>query len=1249
MAQVKLSFKSTSGVSMVVSRKMQLTVKKATRAQKTLEGSLQMRRDGVKESVSSRVAELDQVVPQYLGVSKAILENVIFCHQEDSLWPMSEPANLKKKFDSIFEADKYTKAIENIKVIRKKQVAELAVNKANEKHAKVDKERSEESQTKQAKLYDEMNALRSEFEVVEQQANNAMKEATKAYEHAAKYEQIVAQLHGKRVAFRTNQENVTSLEENLKIMAESDQELETMMNKYEERVQQYNGRQEELKAQYRAIQGELQGNRNKMGLKQSEVGKYEAEKDQHDRNLQKRESLIRETAKRHGIRGFDYNVTEAQVNEFQQVISKLSRDQNKTLDRARKEAQDELKQAQVDVNHLSEEKSTLNQRKSLARSQITTNDKRINDLQSAMSKISADEGAEAIILERKQETENQLKQASAAAGKANFDSRIQDAESAVQTLDERKERLDTELVDATQLASESAQIDFARNELKTTTHSLETMKSVHSARISRLIGSDWDVASLASAFQEVISHRSSELKEAESRREKSQSKLNEIRFQLSNVETEQKKKRVDFQEYEKLVLSAIEKEDISYFEDSLQDLEEDYELASSDQAKIEAQLEYMRACLETAQKHNQCRLCKRTLREDKVENFTKTKFLSELEGIIAKASKNAQEEDTDKLFAKLEAVRNAKPSYELAIRARDSELPALKVQFDRLALERDTVNKELEEHDNIIYDLNDSKQEVESLSTDIQAIIKYYNQAREFEDRIADLTKKQKGGELTRGINAIREDLQVITDEIRNAKAALASLISEREKSRKLMTSLELRIRDVSAELSAAQASLKEKRSFSERIEEFKTQNSDQRELIRNFDSTMQTLSPQIEQAQLKYDDIQRRGHERVNRIQEDTIKLSDSVRQLANAEQEIATYFEKGGPGRLAEVQRELVDLKDNIERMEQDMMQVAREVKQTEEALNGVEHTKQSIFDNLRYRKAQRALQTLEDEIQELEEQNAEHDQAHWSREGNRWRTEHQNLNSRQIEISTTMKQKDLHLQDMIEEYQKEYEGADLKYREAHIKVETTKAAVEDLARYGSALEQAILKFHSLKMEEINRIIDELWRNAYQGTDVDTVRIRSDNESNRGNRSYNYRVVMVKRDNEMDMRGRCSAGQKVLASIVIRLALAECFGTNCGLIALDEPTTNLDSQNIKGLAESLSQIIQIRRKQANFQLLVITHDEQFLREMNCGDYTDVYWRVGRDANQESYIERQNISEVSPIYVLFCSRIIMTMPLHSF
>ena len=67
-----------------------------------------------------------------------------------------------------------------------------------------------------------------------------------------------------------------------------------------------------------------------------------------------------------------------------------------------------------------------------------------------------------------------------------------------------------------------------------------------------------------------------------------------------------------------------------------------------------------------------------------------------------------------------------------------------------------------------------------------------------------------------------------------------------------------------------------------------------------------------------------------------------------------------------------------------------------------------------------------------------------------------------------------------------------------------------------------------------------------------------------------------------------------QVLACLIIRLALAETFCLNCGILALDEPTTNLDEDNSASLAEALRQIMAQRAAQANFQLVVITHDER-------------------------------------------------------
>ena len=67
LAQVKLAFYGTSGAKLVATRSLQLTVKKAARTMKTLEGNLTMTKNAERVSVSSRVAELDQVLPQYLS------------------------------------------------------------------------------------------------------------------------------------------------------------------------------------------------------------------------------------------------------------------------------------------------------------------------------------------------------------------------------------------------------------------------------------------------------------------------------------------------------------------------------------------------------------------------------------------------------------------------------------------------------------------------------------------------------------------------------------------------------------------------------------------------------------------------------------------------------------------------------------------------------------------------------------------------------------------------------------------------------------------------------------------------------------------------------------------------------------------------------------------------------------------------------------------------------------------------------
>jgi len=56
------------------------------------------------------------------------------------------------------------------------------------------------------------------------------------------------------------------------------------------------------------------------------------------------------------------------------------------------------------------------------------------------------------------------------------------------------------------------------------------------------------------------------------------------------------------------------------------------------------------------------------------------------------------------------------------------------------------------------------------------------------------------------------------------------------------------------------------------------------------------------------------------------------------------------------------------------------------------------------------------------------------------------------------------------------------DDEHRKMLIKCKTTHFAVKDLDNYYKALDRALMKFHSSKMESINKSIKELWNKTYK-----------------------------------------------------------------------------------------------------------------------------------------------------------------------
>ncbi|CAH8554313.1 unnamed protein product [Heterobilharzia americana] len=272
---------------------------------------------------------------------------------------------------------------------------------------------------------------------------------------------------------------------------------------------------------------------------------------------------------------------------------------------------------------------------------------------------------------------------------------------------------------------------------------------------------------------------------------------------------------------------------------------------------------------------------------------------------------------------------------------------------------------------------------------------------------------------------------------------------------------------------------------------------------------------------------------------------------------------------------------------------------------------------------------------------------------KETKRLSLEEEKLHSLKQDISNRLSESRAKLLYLNRDLNEKYANADSEYRDMMYQLKTSELACTDLERYYKALDRAIMSYHAVKMADLNKIIRELWRSTYRGNDIDYIEICSEEDTtvasnvSRTRRTYNYRVVMVKAtgwtksisrpksknsngdNNEarLDMRGRCSAGQKVLASLIIRLALAEVFCLHCGVLALDEPTTNLDRENIESLAHALVEIIKNRRRQKNFQLIVITHDADFVELLGRSDYVENFFLLSRDAQGLSEI-RKSLSE---------------------
>ena len=1251
---------------------------------KQLDGTIHSKDlEGDNVSLSHKCGDMDRNVPEMLGVSAALLDNVIFCHQEDSDWPMKEGIVLKKRFDDVFESTRYAKALEAFSKARKEmsaKVSELKIQRAELEGFKTSAEDAK-GELRQCEEHEEecIHTLDEVKEKIEQ-----------LDERITRYREIMSRM-------QASMQNVQELEWKLQStdrliiekksrlegeeMVESDDELRQKFENFENDML---NKQQELKALQRKVDAsnndilKMRDNTDDLNMKKGLAESLQSQCDEVKSQIIKMAKtaslnysipLLSATANSNEIRDFLKSLSN-KMTSTQDEISKNTNDARMKLKSCESDAANarkELQRLEIEFDHKKSEFANIENEKNLKVKEVS----------------GLPRNAENMLLLAQTDFDN---------AKKNHD---EDTERYRQRGEQLKQELKQVNDDIRRISEEFSSDEECLREMNANRNDLAKLSALKSAL-------EEDISSVKEESTTAYKNNKGELNQLEMVMEAPTkvdnisdilSKLNEkiqilkrqvhsekeivvkVKGQIAAVDAvigEKKsfsstitKKHDDLQhaitptksdclkklshvcdilsEHEPDMVADIHLNEKSDINSILEVCTKLLDLFQNIKSFVEANVNsFDRLNAKLKKKSDVCPCC-----DQKLESDAKLK----LDSFLNKFFKKELPFETDPLKAKVEDVKE-----KLSLLVTDSaNLESMKAELDEI---EDRLNG-MNSHKSELMEREKSHSEnVSNLEKQLSSFEKAFKNFEDLEGRWKALNSKQEEFDYqkrrcsqsmtqTRRTETSIEELEELQ---RQRTAEKEMLLTKKDKIVKDDSENERRKNSLVVEFLEKEKALAEAKEKGNRL---------------------LTLNAAIETMQKQLDDC-RSAQSNLRKLVDDSkIYLREKEGMLTVAKEDLRTQEDKGremlegiksirdnflnlvnsldGYSRKVE-ETNLSDIVNTLDRIQSSIITKQQEIKGIQPKIaelnvsaSNHERGKRKVQDNIdlratrrerddikeKYEKAKAALGTSGDSSNRTVERDLQKAQS----DRQRYLSERDKLLGN---LDIYGQQSDSLRRKLNGE---NYRDIDKRYGRKNIELQTTEMAVIDLKSYYDALDQSLQNFHSLKIKEINKIIRELWQTIYKGTDIEMIELESGQDAaqtGKATRSYNYRVVMKKGDYPLDMRGRCSAGQRVLASIVIRLALAETFCLNCGILTLDEPTTNLDEANKAGLAEALSRLIISRAKQQNFQLICITHDEDFVRAMNrhltsgSADFAmpENYFRIGRECPREgeayfSVIER--------------------------
>ncbi|CAH8348708.1 unnamed protein product [Eruca vesicaria subsp. sativa] len=1237
-AQIKLRFKTAAGKDVVCIRSFQLTQKASKMEYKAIESVLQTinPHTGEKVCLSYRCADMDREIPALMGVSKAILENVIFVHQDESGWPLQDPSTLKKKFDDIFSATRYTKALEVIKKLHKDQAQEIktyklklenlqtlkdAAYKLRESIAQ-DQERTESSKA-------QMSELESSIQKVDAEVHNKemmLKDLRKLQD------QVSRKAAERSTLFKEQQRQYAALsEENEDTM----EELKEWKSKFEERIAILETKIRKMEREMEDTETTISSLHKAKTNYMLEISKLQTEAEAHMLLKNERDASIQKMFSHHNLGNVPSNPfsTEVVLNLTNRIQSRLGEfemdllDKKKSNETALSSAWDCYMDANDRWKSIEAQKRAKDEMKTGISKRIEEKEVERDSFEFEISNVDVQQ-----IDEREKQVQVELERKSKQNSESGFESKIEQKqheiysiEHKIKTLNRERDVMAGDAEDRVKLSLKKTELENLRKKHKKIIDECkDKIRGVLKGRLP--LEKDMKkeiVQALRSSVEREYDDLSLKSREAEKEVNMLQMKIQEANSSLSkhHKDTESRKRYIESK------LQALKQESFTIdayprLLDSAKD-KRDYHKSKYNMATGMRQM--FEPFEQVAREHHFCPCCERTFSAEEEDNFVKKqRAKASTTGDHVKALA-AESSNADSIFQQLDKLRSVFEEY---TKLTDEIIPLAEKSLQEFTEELEQKSEALDDVLAISAQIKSDKDSVEALVQPLENADRLFQEIVSYQKQIEDLEYKLD----FRGLGV--KTMQEIQSELSSLQSTKDKLHEELEKLRDEQIYME---RDISC-LQARWHALREEKAKAANLlrdvtkteEDLERLAEEKNQLdldVKHLAEALGPLSKEKEQLLSVYNDMKVKRNQDYEELAEKKRNYQQEVEALLKANSKINEYRDLKKGERLNDIQEKQRTAESQLQSSESRKNEIAAELNKNKDLMRNQDQLRRNIEDNLNYRITKAQVEVLTCEIESLEAEilniggipAVEAEIVKISRERDRLLSELNRCRGTvSVYESSISKNK-------VELKQTQYKDIDKRHFDQLIQLKTTEMANKDLDRYYNALDKALMRFHTMKMEEINKIIRELWQQTYRGQDIDYIRIHSDSEG-AGTRSYSYKVLMQTGDTELEMRGRCSAGQKVLASLIIRLALAETFCLNCGILALDEPTTNLDGPNSESLAGALLRIMEDRKGQENFQLIVITHDERFAQLIGQKQHAEKYYRVTKDDMQHSIIEAQEI-----------------------